>query len=517
MATGSEIYGPLDLFVAGNKYPSDNSSFRHTNGPSAPRVESPKMQNNIIYKLPSDLHVEIFKIVLRSQWDFFHDTEGDFSQQWATMTQPSRLGTVCTHWREILWTTPVLWSDMTIVLSSHAEEEIIKLFETYLERSGECLLTIELIFEDEDDEWAHSVPERLLELFASSASRWHSINMTFPEAWCSELLELQPMFRNLKTVRIQPLNEDAALEYSERTVFNLLEYTTPVLQNLHLNGYYCYQVRVAWHQLARLSIENVDINECFHVLEKAPNLTCFEVSNIYAFENEEIRPRKGLPHEKPIPLPSMRTLTIKTSIWEDITLLLFSLYLPSLHDIELGCPSSAQGNRVVFKLMSDLLPLLVRAGATTITRLVLLHPDHGAETDLREFIWHMPLLRYLEIHLGDAKFPPPRYFVRDLLQASQSNQTHPLPNLEEFWFSGPTLLEDDEDFGQVLVDTMVARQVHSSSDQEPEGLKSLRSFTLESNGPERRPSVKVKDELEQLVADGLDIRIVCAGHSWLRA
>lgn len=470
------------------------------------------LNTNGILKLPAELHVEILKAVCRPWWDTFHRTD------WATdmehkydLAIPFTLRAVCRHWRDILMSSAVLWSNITIVLSTTTLDNNITAFETHLERSGKCLLTIKLAFENDDDGWPQSIPNRLIQLFASSACRWRAIDMALPESWSSALSKLGPVFRNLKAARVRPVDDDATIEHAESTPYDLFEHTTPVLQDLHTSDYYLRMVQAPWEQLTRLSIRGIDINECFHVLEKTPNLACFMVRSIWERgEDNEIHTRKGLREEKPIPLLYLRTLILANCDWPDIMLLIFSLYLPSLKNLQLKS-SGWQGSKHVYTYFQT---LLANAGAE-ITRFVLQDHYYTSEADLQEFLWSMPLLQSVDIHLPESHHSPQELPMQDFLHAyasSQPGNAYPLPNLEEFSFKGGITCKNETDICQLLVEALTARRTPSSSGQEQ--VKPLRSFILETD-KEFQPSIEVKRKLERLVADGLHIQIICAGKSWL--
>ena len=338
---------------------------------------------NSILKLPPELYVEIFNTACRSQWDIFHDTDTDIRpKQDLAVLVPFRLCGVCRHWREIIMSSPVLWSDITIGLFSSTLDDIITVFEMYLERSGECLLTLKLSVEDEDDEWCQSVPNRLIQLLASSAFRWRAINMTVPDSWLYALFKLEPVFHNLKTVRML-LVDDAGFAHPQKITFDLFKNTAPVLENLYMYRYYPRMVEAPWKQLTRLSIESVDIKECFQVLEKTTKLTCFKVYNIWSrVEGIGIHPRNGLSDERPISLPFLRTLILTSCDWPDIMQLISSLDLPSLKNLELSNPCVLEGSRCGFM---DLPPVLAKANAA-ITRFVLWEPRYNSKSDVQEFL-----------------------------------------------------------------------------------------------------------------------------------
>ena len=419
---------------------------------------------NSILKLPPELYVEIFNTACRSQWDIFHDTDTDIGPK-QDLAIPFRLCGVCRHWREIIMSSPVLWSDITIGLFSSTLDHIITVFEMYLGRSGECLLTIKLSVEDEDDEWCQSVPNRLIQLLASSAFRWRAINMTVPDSWLYALFKLEPVFHNLKTVRML-LVDDAGFAHPQKITFDLFKNTAPVLENLYMYRYYPRMVEAPWKQLTRLSIESVDIKECFQVLEKTTKLTCFKVYNIWSrVEGIGIHPRNGLSDERPISLPFLRTLILTSCDWPDIMQLISSLDLPSLKNLELSNPCVLEGSRCGFM---DLPPVLAKANAA-ITRFVLWEPRYNSNSDVREFLWNMPLLQSIHIDMPQARYSPQKYlvlnFLRPFIPDSQAGRAYPLPNLEEFSFSGWIASKDEGDICRLLVDALTARRTSSSSSQ----------------------------------------------------
>jgi len=185
---------------------------------------------------------------------------------------PFTLRAVCGHWRDIVMSSPVLWSNITIVLSTTTLDKIIALFETHLERSGECLLTIKLTFENDDDGWPQSIPNRLIQLFASSTCRWRAIDMALPESWSSTLYKFGPVSRNLKAARVRPVDDDVRIEYAKSTPSGLFEHTAPVLQDLHMSGYYLRMVQAPWEQLTCLSISRLALTSASTSLRRRPIL-----------------------------------------------------------------------------------------------------------------------------------------------------------------------------------------------------------------------------------------------------
>ncbi|KAF9482958.1 hypothetical protein BDN70DRAFT_990738 [Pholiota conissans] len=87
---------------------------------------------------------------------------------------PMLLGAVCTAWRDIAWSTPQLWNFIPINLAENVSLGFVR---KWLARSGELPLYLDIYILN-----AHPgkkpLQEKVLELFASYASRWFSLTLS---------------------------------------------------------------------------------------------------------------------------------------------------------------------------------------------------------------------------------------------------------------------------------------------------------------------------------------------------
>ncbi|KAF9530736.1 hypothetical protein CPB83DRAFT_156911 [Crepidotus variabilis] len=343
--------------------------------------------------LPVEVLAELFTTICHADSDrFLGDTKNRHRK-----TTPLVLGSVCKQWRAIVWSTPRIWSHVSLCLSTSRWETQTSLLSDWLSHSGVCPLIINLCFENEE-EWASSTPEDFVNILAGTANRWSAINYVLPEDWYPLLEVIKEKLDILTTISTQPLWTDCSLSPSRRKRLKLFEHA-PVLECLHLNGYYLTDVSVQWDQLKRFTIQHVYLDECFYALPLTFNLTWCRIYTILLNDVD----RMIADPEKPIRLEHLETLIIYSAVWEDLLRLLSHLSLPTLDTLIITAPTQ----EIVYP---ELYPVLLKAtGCPTelihIRKFVVgelewfVQPIGLLEKELREFLALLPLLEDLEIDI----------------------------------------------------------------------------------------------------------------------
>ncbi|KDR73083.1 hypothetical protein GALMADRAFT_101535 [Galerina marginata CBS 339.88] len=444
-------------------------------------------------QLPPELMAEIFTIACQAD---SHKFQKD--KQRSKMTTPFILGHVCARWRAIVWSTPETWSHLLLCLASPRYETQVSLLEGWLARSGNCPLTIEFNFLEED-EWSDRTPIELIQMLASQAQRWHSINWVFPEGWYDILDEVKHKFSILTTVSTQPLWHDCNLAASRRKRLDLFQFA-PMLFDIHLNGYYLTDVAIPWGQITRFTLQHVYLDECFYALVKTPHLTFCRIYTI--LDHAGYRDN----NEQPIHLPSLARLVLYSATWEDTLHLLSYTSAPELTTLEFSSPQNED--------LPSLTPVLDQLGCQ-LTQLKLTDFVFTKEEEpkLLEFVREISSLEELDINL-QAHSTPVSDFLVELLKSHPSppddadeelaEEIFFLPVLRRFLFCGP--VKTKADFSKMLLDALKRRRV----------LGRLSQFDLIAKGEcQHAPTPVLKEEFQALVDGGLRLSISFDSSSWL--
>lgn len=424
-------------------------------------------------------------------------------------TTPLIIGKICTQWRAITWSTPYIWSHISLCLSTPRYETQVKLMSDWLTRSGVCPLTINLIFDCEDD-WTDIIPHDLIQLLIVSANRWRSINFVLPESWYSILAELKYGFPLLVTVVSQPLWADCSLSPSKRKRLNLFEFA-PVLRDVHVNGYYLTDVDVPWNQLDRFALQHVYLDECFYALVKTPNITFCRIYTILINDvNRNIA-------ENTIELPLLQELLIYSASWADISRLLGKMTVPSLETLEISAPHLDIGEPV------ELPATLLCDPKCRLKRLRL--SEWSFVCAEPEFLQHLRVIASLEeldIDMQSCSVPITELLLPDILElgepnpldSSSDNDITFLPNLQILKFSGPISVTSNnyDDNLTSLIEKRLERSKRCLGTPPVSRLKVFEIIT-EKTYP-FTPSPSVKQRLSKLVDEGLQLKVKFSETPW---
>lgn len=452
--------------------------------------------------LPQELMAEIFATTCHAN-SYTFSTDLDRYKR----TTPLTLGKVCTHWRAVTWSTPYIWSHISLCLSTPRYETQVELLSDWLARSGICPLTINLIFDCEDD-WTDTVPIDLIQLLIASANRWRAIHIVLPESWYAILDELEYSFPHLVSVVSEPLWADCSLSLSKRKRLNLFG-SAPLLRDVHLNGYYLSDVDIPWGQLNRFTLQYVYLDECFYALVKTPNITFCRISTILINDvNRNII-------ESPIELPLLHELIIYNASLTDTSRLLAKMTVPSLETLEISAPRMASEPITFASFLCEPKCHLKRL---RLTKWPIIWSEPG-------FVQHLRIIPSLEeLHIKLQPFSLPiTELVHDILKLAKSNSSDPsgdniifLPNLQIFKFSGPITVRND-DYDDRLTSLIERRVEHSKRCSETSPVSRLKVFEVitEESYP-FTPSPSVKQRLSKLVIDeGLRLKVKFSESPWL--
>jgi hypothetical protein len=390
---------PSRAVIFGRVAHSSTARKRPQHEEPAERHDIPSNQSHnfqsVVNQLPYELLAEIFATICHADSDQFL---GDRNRH--KKTTPLVLGSVCSHWRIVVRNNPRIWSHISLCLSSPSGRygAQVSLLKEWFERSGICPLTINIVFQNEDD-WTNEIAHDLINLLVEQAYRWRSINFVLPEAWYPFLECIKDNVNQLTTVSTQPLWADCGLSPSKRKRLTLFE-NAPLLNDLHLNGYYLTDVFLRWSHLTRITLQHVYLDECFYALPLIPNLTW---CRIYTILINDVN-RTVVDPDRPILLGQLKKLIVYSAAWGDLMRLLSSISCVLLESFEI----SALFDDLVFPQLSTVLPQFTTDNhhPSSLTRLVLSEldftsrPAFKVEQELKALLQDTPMLEDLEIEVS---------------------------------------------------------------------------------------------------------------------
>ncbi|KAK0482641.1 hypothetical protein IW261DRAFT_1045681 [Armillaria novae-zelandiae] len=185
-----------------------------------------------ISKLPNEILSEIFVAYSRFRLHDICDVEG-----------PRLLEMVCAWWRDIVISSPRVWSSFSMVARQDSDGDctlMISALQTYLSRSASCPLSFTFASRS-------SSSHLLLDLLVSHSDRWMNVAFDMPSCLYQSLT---PIHNHLPLLHSLSLKDTTALQNeSIRTDLSSFQFA-PRLQELTLCGSWnLIQDSFPWHQL----------------------------------------------------------------------------------------------------------------------------------------------------------------------------------------------------------------------------------------------------------------------------
>ena len=107
-----------------------------------------RFHSSIIRQIPPDVMSTIFEFCLP---DLMDNQLSSYTEE--DLSIPLSLGAICGCWRDIAWSTPSLWSSLTVrVTSNHNSNITTGIAQEWLARSGQLPLSICIFSSDYHDE-----------------------------------------------------------------------------------------------------------------------------------------------------------------------------------------------------------------------------------------------------------------------------------------------------------------------------------------------------------------------------
>jgi len=215
---------------------------------------------------------------------------------WGSKT-PLDLGKVCSAWRDVAWSVPLLWN--TVSLSTlHCSSIHAEILDEWLSRSGQLPLSIHLKFSfNRKDSSAvngiHPPPMlRVMDVVSRASTRLHDVDICIPGFLCDRL---SSTFR-----------------------------AAPLLHDVKLRGFHPKTVILPVGQLTRLQLSPTTFEECLDVLGASPQLTHCTFEEILC--SDVVNP-------SPVLAPRLESLEVTSTTHTALSELLDNLLIPAAREL----------------------------------------------------------------------------------------------------------------------------------------------------------------------------------------
>ncbi|KIM81226.1 hypothetical protein PILCRDRAFT_821679 [Piloderma croceum F 1598] len=356
---------------------------------------------------------------------------------------PLVLGRVCGDWRKIALSTPRLWSSLHLEfwLKRSTPFTIIAI-ETWFSRSHDCPLTLAVHGTD--------LAPPLAQCLAKFSERWQHLDLDTPASSLAYLSAIRNRLPRLQSLNLRLCLDDNDVTQVVDTFENAPQLRAVVLP--HHTKHSLFQL--PWHQLTKLIVSGIAIEDVLSALHCCPNLVELGVVEPALFDDDSLLEDYTFPKRPIVSLPQLQKLdisiTVQTAEFFD------HLLLPALHDLSM-ISSLITGEWPQSEFMS----LLFRSSCN-LTRLTFHDLEIGAG-ELLEILEHTPLL--VELDFITYCFARDDNLMKKLIYDTNSDEEHPclIRKLEVLTFRND--LFNDLSFVWDLVNS---RWFPDESDSEPE-------------------------------------------------
>ncbi|PPQ95597.1 hypothetical protein CVT26_008627 [Gymnopilus dilepis] len=207
-------------------------------------------------------------------------------------TSPLTLGKICRRWRYIAWSTPELWTELTMDSLHSTSETHIELAEEWLGRSGSLPLSIKYssyqkgtgdIDEEpiEADSEMLAYSQRMLKVLSRCSDRWHTLSLVLPSNVIEEIGTLTRPPSMLHSLSLEARRVDVDefrlhARYPSITV-TFLKCSPKIVDISFL------KVSLDWTTVTVLNIKIVNIAEVACIFQDAQNLSECTLEAVHAY------------------------------------------------------------------------------------------------------------------------------------------------------------------------------------------------------------------------------------------
>ncbi|KAF9005003.1 hypothetical protein BDQ17DRAFT_1541030 [Cyathus striatus] len=480
-------------------------------------------------RLPAEVLAEIF------QYSTPYNVNPKMTTQ-RELLSPLFLGAVCKEWRDIAWTTPYIWTSVSILISGAKRYPIqVGLLQGWLQRARGLPLTINLEFNIPsafDGNWSDAAAERndpasIIKLLLDYSNQWKSIDFFLESSWYHHFENLGRHFPLLESASFR---RERLTREPTWTVLDILA-SCPKLHDLYIQKFTSSDFAlVQWKSLQSVAIACSTAEDTEYILSRAKNVKDVYISDIY----RQNWVGNSLDQLADITLPELVSFAMTETSAQDICLIMGRLTLPKVQDIQLATPRPEPDSIVDerfdcidfgwnFKRWS-------KAWKSTLTS-IKIEGVLRETSDLLRGLGEFPSLQIVEIENYEGQPLDALLLARALIEGTEvleglvsADWTFQpvLPSLRQFKYTGPVHVARAQQVVEALYFRWkLAIPASLSGYVKPEvpgmaNIKQLKEFTIVA--PDTPPITLnnfVHYELLALAEEGLDVDINMGGKMWV--
>ena len=248
--------------------------------------------NPIIKELPPDVMSTIFEFCLPNFADHQLSLTVYPKEDYPSKAPyiPLSLGSICSYWREIAWSTPSLWSSLVVRVPSNPDSHMATgIAQEWLGRSGQLPLSIRILSISYD-----TAVSALADIISQYSTRWSDLDLYMPDYYYQYFRATDNHAPIFKSIRFHCSDNAVNLKFQPLTC--------PRLERASLSLFPLAGTNIQWDNLTHLTLHSMSIIDSFIILRKTPRLVFCKVTGSFP-ENRE--PRNGEPV-----LTSLRSLQL---------------------------------------------------------------------------------------------------------------------------------------------------------------------------------------------------------------
>ncbi|KAJ7030632.1 hypothetical protein C8F04DRAFT_1042279 [Mycena alexandri] len=242
---------------------------------------------------------------------------------------PNVLGETCHHWREIALSTPMLWRAISLSLRNGMRlHHKLRLLDTWLQRSGSCLLSINIDLGDDhgDDE---GIPVLFIRTIAVHSARWEHLRL-YSESAASHFPSITTPLPFLRTLSMSARQHGVMAAHNTESL-NFAFHTAPLLRNVAVAFWGEHSIFLyPWSQLTAFTGHLIWPRHCVDILTQALNLVYCK------FYIDSLREEPQISPLNMVTLPYLQTFILNGDPSNTYGNILRMLTLPALQKLQVA-------------------------------------------------------------------------------------------------------------------------------------------------------------------------------------
>ena len=187
---------------------------------------------------------------------------------------PLSLGTICSYWREIAWSTPSLWSSLVVRVPSKYDSHMATgIAQEWLSRSGRLPLSIRILSTSYND-----AVSALADIINQYSARWSDLDLYIPDYYYQRFHASNNHAPILKSIRFHCSDNAMNLKFQPLTC--------PRLERANLSLFPLDRTNIECDNLPHLTLHSMSIIDSFLILRKTPRLVFCKVTGFCRDDRE---------------------------------------------------------------------------------------------------------------------------------------------------------------------------------------------------------------------------------------